>query len=78
MDMNMNMTLTPKSPKSKLVALLLALFGGGLGLHYFYVGRIWMGLLYLFTGGLFGIGWLFSVIQIAMGKFRDRFGFVLD
>ena len=32
-----------------------------------------MGLLYLFTLGLFGIGWLIDIILIAIGSFRDEF-----
>lgn len=31
------------SKKHKAVALLLCVFGGFLGLHYFYVGRPWRG-----------------------------------
>ena len=46
------------SPKSRLITLLLCIFVGGLGIHRFYVGKIGTGVLYLFTGGLFGIGWL--------------------
>lgn len=42
--------------KSKWVLFFLCLFLGVLGIHKFYEGRILLGLLYLFTGGLFGIG----------------------
>jgi TM2 domain-containing membrane protein YozV len=44
--------------KSRFTAYLLWLFGGVVGAHKFYLGRPGMGLLYLFTGGLCGIGWL--------------------
>lgn len=44
--------------------LLLCLFLGGFGVHKFYRGKIGMGLVYLFTGGLFGIGWLIDVISL--------------
>lgn len=49
-------------PKNKWVAFLLCLFLGGLGIHKFYEGRIGMGILYLFTGGIFGIGWIIDCI----------------
>ncbi len=49
--------------KSKWLAFFLCLFGGGLGLHKFYEGKVLMGFLYLFTGGLFGIGWFIDIIR---------------
>ena len=42
--------------KSKWGSFFLCLFFGILGIHKFYEGRIIFGILYLFTGGLFGIG----------------------
>ena len=42
--------------KNKWIALLLCFFVGILGVHKFYERRILLGLLYLFTGGLFGFG----------------------
>lgn len=33
--------------KTKFVAFLLALFFGGLGIHKFYLGRIFAGIVYL-------------------------------
>ena len=42
--------------KNKWVALLLCFFIGFLGGHKFYEGKVGMGILYLFTLGLFGIG----------------------
>ena len=42
--------------KSKWVALLLCWFLGAIGGHKFYEGKVGMGILYLFTFGLFGIG----------------------
>ncbi|MBN2156787.1 MAG: TM2 domain-containing protein [Candidatus Lokiarchaeota archaeon] len=62
------------SPKSQLVLLLLWFFFGVFGVHYFYAGRIGMGLLWLFTGGLFGIGWCIDLIVILSGSFQDSFG----
>ena len=65
------------SKKSRLAAFLLCFFLGEFGAHYFYVGRIWMGILYLFTFGLFGFGWLVDVIRIAVGTFKDKNGCLL-
>ncbi len=65
------------SPKSRMKAVLICLFLGEFGIHYFYVGRIWMGILYLCTFGLMGVGWLIDIIRIACGTFRDRNGYYL-
>lgn len=48
------------------VAYLLWLAGlvGLCGLHRFYLGRPWTGLLWLFTGGLLFIGQLIDLILI--------------
>ena len=56
------------SDKDFLATLLLCLFVGVLGVHRFYVGKIGTGLLWLFTGGLFGIGWIVDLIFIITGK----------
>lgn len=52
-------------PKDKLTALLLCIFLGEWGIHRFYEGRIGSGILWMFTFGLFGLGWLYDVIRIA-------------
>ena len=54
--------MVAKTPKNKWVAFLLCLFLGYFGAHKFYEGRIGMGILYLFTFGLFGIRWLIDLI----------------
>lgn len=66
--------VTSTSDKSKKTALLLCVFLGWIGIHYFYVGRIGMGILYLFTFGLGSIGWIVDIIKIVMGSFRDNVG----
>lgn len=50
--------------KSKLIAYLLWLFFGVFGVHKFYLGKIWMGLIYLCTGGVFGIGLLIDLFTL--------------
>ncbi|MFT5684163.1 MAG: TM2 domain-containing membrane protein YozV [Myxococcota bacterium] len=42
------------------VGWLLLTFGGPLGLHRFYLGKWGTGLLWLVTGGLFGVGWAYD------------------
>lgn len=73
-----NMGFTPGvSRKNKTVALLLCIFLGYFGAHKFYVGKVGMGIIYLFTMGFFGIGWLVDIICIAVGSFKDEFGLPL-
>ncbi len=62
------------SSKDRFLAFLICLFFGVIGVHHFYVGRVGKGILYIFTGGLFGIGVLVDLILIASGKFKDRDG----
>lgn len=49
-------------PKNKWVALLLCIFT--ICGHKFYEGKIGMGIIYLFTCGLFGIGWIIDIIAL--------------
>jgi TM2 domain-containing membrane protein YozV len=42
------------------VAWLLLTFLGLLGIHRLYMGKILTGVLWLLSGGLFGIGWLYD------------------
>lgn len=60
--------------KSKLTALLLCIFFGSIGIHRFYTGKIGTGILWLLTGGCFGIGYVVDIIMIATGKFMDKDG----
>lgn len=66
--------VTEASPKSKTTALLLCIFLGYFGAHYFYVGRIGKGLVFFFTVGWLGIGWLIDIFVILGGGFRDSGG----
>ncbi|MBR1738449.1 MAG: TM2 domain-containing protein [Firmicutes bacterium] len=66
--------VTVTSDHSRMVALLLCIFLGFIGIHHFYVGRIVKGILYLFTGGFLGIGWIIDLIQILCGTYKDGAG----
>lgn len=48
--------------KNKWLAFVLCFFFGLFGVHRFYEGKIGTGLLWLFTWGLFGIGWFVDLI----------------
>lgn len=50
--------------KNKWVAFFLCLFLGYIGAHKFYEGKGGMGVLYLLTCGLFGIGWFVDCIVL--------------
>ncbi len=42
------------------LAWIFLTFLGLFGVHRFYMGKIWTGLLYFLTGGLFMLGWLYD------------------
>lgn len=67
------------SSKSKTTAIVLAALGfiGVGGLHRLYSGKIVSGLLYLFTGGLCGIGTIVDLLKIASDTFTDGAGFII-
>ena len=62
------------SSRSRLAAFLLCFFGGIFGLHRFYVGKFWTGLLQLVTGGGFGIWAFIDGVLILLGIFTDKDG----
>lgn len=46
------------------IAWLLHLFLGIFGVHRFYMGKIFTGVIYLCTGGLFGIGYIYDTLTL--------------
>lgn len=64
--------------KSQLVALLLAIFLGGLGIHRFYLGYTKYGIIQLLTAGGCGIWFLIDIINIATGKLGPKDGSYTD
>ena len=64
MNTNANIMGAMGRMKNKWVAFFLCLFLGGIGAHKFYEGKTGLGILYLFTMGLFFIGWLVDLITL--------------
>lgn len=54
--------------KSRGTALLLAIFGGFLGIHRFYLGQTGYGIFYIFTFGGIGILWIADVLVFLLGS----------
>lgn len=46
--------------KNYTLAWVLLTFLGLFGVHRFYLGKLFTGILYLFTAGLFGIGYIYD------------------
>ena len=60
--------------KSQTVAWVLALFLGGLGIHRFYLGYTWQGVVQLLTAGGCGIWALIDFIRILTGSLQPKNG----
>lgn len=54
-----------KETMSPLAELIITILLGPLGVHKFMKGKIGMGILYLFTFGLFYIGWIIDITKAA-------------
>jgi TM2 domain-containing membrane protein YozV len=59
------------SKRSRGVALLLSFFGGIFGLHRFYVDKPRTAICMLCTFGGLGVWYLYDLVLIAAGEFRD-------
>ena len=59
------------SKRSRGVALLLSFFGGVFGLHRFYVDKPRTAIAMLCTFGGMGVWYLYDLVLIAAGEFRD-------
>ena len=58
-------TIAPnKKPKDKWFSFMLCLCLEDCGAHKFYEGNVSAGVLYLFTCGLFGFGWIIDIFII--------------
>ena len=66
------------SKKSWGLTLFLSIFLGHLGGHRFYTGKKATAVLYLFSAGGFGIGWITDIILILMDRFTDKNGRIIS
>lgn len=57
---------------SKRTKLLAAIFGGWFGLHKYLDKKVGLGILYTFTFGIFGIGWIVDVFKIASSTVQPQ------
>ena len=60
MEREADIRYTP-GPIDYNVAWLLLAFLGFFGIHRLYLGKLWTGLLYLCTFGLFGVGYIYDM-----------------
>lgn len=58
--------------KNKTTNFIIVLFLGILGIHKFIEGNTKLGIIYLFTGGLFGIGWIIDIIKALAELINDN------
>lgn len=65
-----NSNSSGKKGKSQIIALVLVLLVGVLGIHRFYLGHIGIGVLMLLTGGVCGILALIDLIRIITGDLK--------
>ena len=68
-DKNSEMVNKPTHPT---VELCLCLFLGWAGAHKFYTRKTGMGILYLFTFGLFGFGWIIDTVKCILKVKKEK------
>lgn len=68
------MAKSPAEGKSQLTAALLAFFLGALGIHRFYLGYTWQGVVQLLTLGGLGIWALIDFVRILTGSLQPKDG----
>jgi len=62
------------SGKSQVIALVLAALIGGLGIHRFYLGYTWQGIVQLLTLGGCGVWALIDLVRIITGDLQPKGG----
>ncbi len=73
MDRRADLRYTP-GPLDYTLAWLLLTFLGVFGVHRFYMGKWISGIIYLLTGGLFFLGWLYDLwtLNEQVSEINDR------
>lgn len=59
---------------SGLAFFVLTVLLGWLGIHRFYAKKTASGVIWLFTLGICGLGWIIDIILVLLGKFTDKRG----
>ena len=62
------------SGKSQVIALILVLLVGTLGIHRFYLGYTWQGVVQLLTFGGLGVWAIIDLIRIVTGDLKPKDG----
>ena len=62
------------SEKSRTTALILNLLTGFVGGHRFFAGKVGTGVLMVCTLGGLGLWWVYDLVLIGTGEFRDADG----
>lgn len=65
---------TPVGERSFIVAVILSVLIGSLGIDRFYMGYVLLGILKLITLGGCGIWWIIDLILIATDNMKDADG----
>ncbi len=60
--------------KSQIIALILVVLVGTIGIHRFYLGYTWQGVVQLLTGGGCGVWTLIDLIRIITGDLQPKNG----
>lgn len=74
---NNTQTVQYGKKRNKYVSFFLCLFLGGIGIHKFYEGKTGRGILYLFTCGLFFIGWGIDTIILFINLFNKETDYIV-
>ncbi len=71
---NTTTPITANTGKSQITATLLAFLIGGIGIHRFYLGYTWQGIVQILTLGGLGIWTLIDLIRIITGSLKPKGG----